>query len=493
MDRIFTDNLRFIDEHGRERIFSGMNVCDKSRFVEMEDYCHNPDTFPFEEFKARGFNMIRLGFTWDKMEPKPENYNEKLISTLNKFMDKCAENDIYVYLDGHQDLYSGGHPGGGDGAPAWATMFDQYKPREPFAVWAEGYFWGKACHRAFDNFWANKEYNGKGLQDYHANMWKYVASKLGDHSALFGFDFLNEPFPGADGGKIFKKLIGSVVKTSIFDKRVKLSEMAKEALGKDKPKALDQFEAEVMAEIVKPCSELVRKFDEEKYSPYLCKMAEAVREVTDNGVLFVDNNYYSNMGIPCCNTPITVNGKREAKQCFGPHAYDLMVDTPAYKYANNSRVGMIFDEHRNTQLRLNVPCLVGEWGSCAEGDGWYPHIRFLQDKFDSYKWSNTYWCYFDNILQEDFIKLLTRPYPKAVTGFINEFKFDYVNNVFTLKFTQDKEFTVPNIVYIPSDAKEILIDGAQATDIEIKKHDGNIGSDVIFSTNVGEHKVEIKL
>ena len=40
-------------------------------------YCHNPDTFPFEEFKARGFNMIRLGFTWDKMEPKPENYNEK--------------------------------------------------------------------------------------------------------------------------------------------------------------------------------------------------------------------------------------------------------------------------------------------------------------------------------------------------------------------------------------------------------------------------------
>jgi endoglycosylceramidase len=222
-------------------------------------------------------------------------------------------------------------------------------------------------------------------------------------------------------------------------------------------------------------------------------MAEAVREVTDNGILFVDNNYYSNMGIPCCNTPITVNGKREEKQCFGPHAYDLMVDTPAYKYANNSRVGMIFDEHRNTQVRLNVPCLVGEWGSCAEGDGWYPHIRFLQDKFDSYKWSNTYWCYFDNILQEDFIKLLTRPYPKAVTGFINEYKYDYVNGTFTLKYTQDKEFKVPNVVYIPSDAKKILVDGVEARDAKIVKHNGNIGSDVIFDTKTGEHTVEIQL
>lgn len=493
MDKIFTDNLRFVDEHDRERIFIGMNVCDKSTFKETDDYGYSPDTFPFEEFKARGFNIIRLGFTWDKMEPKPEKYNDKLINTLSRFMDKCAENDIYVYLDGHQDLYSGGNPGGGDGAPDWATMYDQYRPREPFAVWAEGYFWGKACHTAFDHFWSNSKYNNKGLQDYYANMWKYVASKLSDNSAFFGIDFLNEPFPGSDGGKIFKKLIGSLVKKSVTDKRVNLLEMAKEALGKEKPKALDQYTADVFKDIVSPCNKIVKKFDEEKYSPFLTKMGEAVREVTQKGILFVDNNYYSNMGIPCCNTPITVNGNRERSQCFAPHAYDLMVDTPAYKYANNSRVGMIFDEHRRTQERLNVPCIVGEWGSCAEGDGWYPHFRFLLNKFDSYKWSNTYWCYFDNILQEDFIKLLTRPYPKAVTGFINEYKYDYENGVFTLKFTQDKEFTVPNIVYIPSDAKKILIDGEKAEDIEIIKHKGNIGSDILINTTVGSHKIEIKL
>ena len=32
MDRITIDGMRFVDEHGRERIFSGMNVVDKKDF-----------------------------------------------------------------------------------------------------------------------------------------------------------------------------------------------------------------------------------------------------------------------------------------------------------------------------------------------------------------------------------------------------------------------------------------------------------------------------
>ena len=39
----------------------------------------------------------------------------------------------------------------------------------------------------------------------------------------------------------------------------------------------------------------------------------------------------------------------------------------------------------------------------------------------------------------------------------------------------------------------MVIDGVEVTDIEIKKHNGNIGSDVIFSTDVGKHNVEIIL
>ena len=488
MDKIYVSDMRFIDEHGRERIFSGMNVVDKKDFVADDPAFGYPaDTFPFEEFGSRGYDMIRLGFTWSAMEPKPNHYNEKLVSSLCDFLDKCEEYGIYAFLDCHQDVW--GSQCYGDGAPDWATITDEFVPRKQLAIWAEPYFYGKACFRAFDNFWNNKKYNQKGLQDYYADMWKYVVNATKDKPALFGYDFLNEPFPGADGGKIFRTLIKSLVKTSVTDKRVDLIKLAKQGIfSSEKPKALDQYSGDVFRKISSECDDIVKNFDEQRYSPFVSKMASAVREVTDNGVMFIENNYYSNLGIPCCNTPVTVKGERESQQVFAPHAYDLMVDTPAYKYASNSRVGMIFDQHRKTQERLQVPCLVGEWGSCAEGDEWYPHIRFLQDKFDSYKWSNTYWCYFDGILEQDFIKVLTRPRPKAVTGEIISYKYNHDDGEFKLKYRQDKKFKVPTVIYVDRKPKEIECDGKY----KIIELPGNIGYDIEFKTDIGEHKIEIE-
>ena len=486
MEKILTDGMRFVDEYGRERIFTGMNVCDKRDYDRNNPGLReNADNFPFEQFKAKGFDMIRLGFTWSAMEPIPGKYNDELIASISDFLDKCEEYGIYAYLDCHQDVY--GSYCYGDGAPRWATVTDSFTPHKQLFVWAEGYFYGRACHRAFDNFWNNVQFNRKGLQEYFADMWKNLAAKLGGKPALFGYDFLNEPFPGADGGKIFRKAVGSVVKTCVTDKDVSLKAMAKEALGPDKPKALDQLTGDVVKKIVAPCEALVKKFDETRYSPFIAKMGNAVREITPNGILFIDNNYYSNMGIPCYNKLINVDGKPDALQCFSPHAYDLMVDTPAYKYANNSRVGMIFDEHRKTQERLGIPCLVGEWGSCAEGNGWYPHIRFLLDKFDSYKWSNTYWCYLNNIFDADYMQLLTRPHPKAVTGEIKNYRYDFENGVFTLEYEQTKKCRKPTVIYIDREAKSIETDGK----VKIKKLDGGTGADVEIKTDIGLHTVKI--
>ena len=487
MDKIRIDGMRFVDEHGRERIFSGMNVVDKKDYdANNKFYNYSPDTFPFEEFRARGYDMIRLGFTWCAMEPTPSNYNQQLIDDLCRFLDKCEEYGIYAYLDCHQDVYSSYCYG--DGAPRWATITDKYKPTKPIAVWAEPYFYGSACFRAFDNFWNNTQYNRKGLQDYYADMWKNLANAVKDKPALFGFDFLNEPFPGKDGGKIFRSVIKGVAKTTITDKKIDKKELIKQGLGSEKIRVLDQYTGDVLRKITSGGDEIVKRFDVERYSPFVKKMAAAVREVTDNGAMFIENNYYSNMGIPCCNEPITINGKKEEMQVFAPHAYDLMVDTPAYKFASNSRVGAIFDQHRKTQERLGIPCLVGEWGSCAEGDGWYPHIRFLQNKFDSYKWSNTYWCYFDDILKQDFIKVLTRPRPKAVTGEIVSYKYDYDKGEFKLKYIQDKKYKVPTVVYVDRKPKEIECKGKY----KIIELPGNIGYDIEFKTDIGEHEIEIE-
>lgn len=488
MDRIFVSGMRFVDEHGRERILSGMNVCDKKDYDEKNPaYGYPADTFPFEEFRARGYDIIRLGFTWGAMEPQPGKYNEELIESLRKYLDKCEEYGIYAYLDCHQDVWSPAIYG--DGAPRWATITDEFKPRKPIAVWAEPYFYGKACFRAFDNFWNNVKYNGKGLQDYFADMWKHVVAATMDKPSLIGYDFFNEPHPGAAGGKLFRTLIKSLVKNSITDKRVSLTKLAKQGIfSKEKAQALDQYTGDVFRNINSACDPIIKNFDETKYSPFLNRIATAIREVTDKGAMFMENNYYSNLGIPCCSKPIEVNGVIESQQVFAPHAYDLMVDTPAYKFASNSRVGMIFDEHRKVQERLGVPCLVGEWGSCAEGDGWYPHIRFLQDKFDSYKWSNTYWCYFDNILEQDFMVVLTRPRPKAVTGEIISYKYDFEGNSFTLKYNQDKEYNVPTVVYAHTTPTEIKCNGTY----KIIELPGNIGCDIEFTTDIGENEITLK-
>ena len=185
MDRILVDGMRLVDEHGRERILSGMNICDKRDYDKAHPgLATNADNFPFEEFRARGYDVIRLGFTWSMMEPIPGKYNEELIKSICEFLDKAEEYGAYVYLDCHQDVYSSYCYG--DGAPRWATITDCYTPTKPLAVWAEPYCYGKACFRAFDNFWANRKVKGKGLQDYYADCWSHIVEKLGDKPAVIG-------------------------------------------------------------------------------------------------------------------------------------------------------------------------------------------------------------------------------------------------------------------------------------------------------------------
>ncbi|HRT82364.1 MAG TPA: cellulase family glycosylhydrolase, partial [Oscillospiraceae bacterium] len=159
MDKISTAGLKFVDEFGRERIFSGFNIVDKQNYGEgKEKYAFNINEDFFAKYKARGFNIIRLGFSWDPIEPNPEQYNEALLDDIERIVDECNKHGIYVFLDVHQDCYSTHCHDAGNGAPLWASLMDNYKQTKTKFVWAEGYFISKSVHRAFDNFWTNKEF-----------------------------------------------------------------------------------------------------------------------------------------------------------------------------------------------------------------------------------------------------------------------------------------------------------------------------------------------
>ena len=456
MERILTRGKGFIDEYGRERIFNGINIVDKGvRENGVRKYAYTWEKDRIPRLKALGINLIRLGFTWDIIEPLPGQYNEEYIAFLGRVLDELHKHGIYAFLDLHQDLYSGSKGGVGDGAPAWATLTDGYKFKEERFVWAEAYFWGKAVHRSFDNFWKNTKVEKKGLQDYYADMVQHLTKCLGDKPALIAFDFLNEPFPGSDSNKVIKKLLGGAVKVAFTSKNINRIKFLGDLIIKNRRKnLLDNINAKVFGELVLGAAPVLNKFDNEKYTPFLNKMGAAVREVDDKLILFVDNSYYCNLGIPCLAGPITVNGKKDELQCFGPHGYDFGVDTPLYKYASNERIKFIFDEHKRTQDRLDIPVIVGEWGGSSEGNEWFFHAKFILDMFDSHKWSHTYWCYSNELPDSEFAqKVLKRAYPIAVTGEIISYSQDWDNNSFTIEFMQDKEFDVPTEIFVPAEIK----------------------------------------
>lgn len=491
MDKISVNGKKFIDEHGRERIFNGINVCDKGAVGKTErEYSNCWNDFVYEGLNSWGFNIIRFGITWDAIEHKKGKYNDEYIDNLKKILDKCEENGFYCYIDMHQDLYSyfADKKSWGDGAPEWACLTEGHKFHFHHFTWAEGYFWGKATQKSFDNFWANTKVDSKGLQDSYCDMWQHVVEKLGNHPAVIGFDIMNEPFPGTPGGKVFRTLIKSLVKVTLTDKRINKRTLISCLTSKKKfPHIIDQYTGDIFRKISRPADAIIEKFDKEKYTPFINKAAEKIREINSDGIIFLENSYYSNLAIPCCAGEVTVNGIRDKSFAYAPHTYDILADSDLYKYAGTNRIKSFLEEPKRMQNRLNIPVMFGEWGGYGNDNEWFYHAQYILDTFDKNKWSNTYWAYFDNLLKSDFgNEILNRSYPRAVTGEIISYHSN--SNSFVLNYNQDKIYSLPTEIYIHKSIKAVKTDG----EYEIKPIEKSNGSLVLIKTGIGEHNITIE-
>lgn len=478
MDKITVSSKQFIDEYGRERIFYGVNIGGKN-IPYMKLY---KDTKSIDSLKniikylhSHGLNVIRFLLNWSYLEPEPKQYNEDALNGIEELLDLCEENKIYVYLDMHQDLYSSFEDEKnikfnsvlhGNGAPHWACITNGKEFKTPKKIWAEGYFISKAVHNAFDNFWDNTVVEGQGLQEHFCDLWRMLAKRFGKHPALLGFDIFNEPFPYTYGKNIFFIIVKSAIKTTLSNRKISKAKLFT-ALFKQEPlpALLSQYRSDIMYKITSPANKYIEKFDKEKYSPFLNKVAAAIREETDNGIIFMENCYYSNLGIPFSAPPITVNSGLEKNQAFAPHAYDLMVDTPLYKYADDERVGAIFKRRKNEQDNLGIPVLVGEWGGGNLIPDWFEHAEYLLNLFDSFKWSHTYWQFNPIICNTPVMDMLCRTHPIAVCGEIQSYHFDRTEGLFTLSFKQDTDFNVPTEIFCHTQPKAVKTNGTYELEI----------------------------
>jgi endoglycosylceramidase len=491
MERIFTQGKAFVDEHSRQRIFNGINITfkDENNSIRVEQI------YPAIDFLVEnGLNLVRLGVNWSCLEKEPDVFDEEQFLNIKKFMDKCAQNNIYVFIDIHQDLYANLGKKSfngfsyGDGAPKWACMTGRHNLYLPYLVWAQGYFLDKSVWSCFDHFWNNDKVYSKGLLEHFETLWKRIAKEFASHPAFFGFDFFNEPYIGADGGKAFKAIIKGAIKTTLSS-QISKKELAL-SLTKKEPieKILSLYDYDTIRKITSPADKYVENFDKNLYTPFINRMTKAVREVTDNGIILLENNYYSNLGIPFSAQVASVDGKREENQAFSPHAYDLMVDTQLYKYASNERVEGIFNQRKLEQdTRLNMPVIVGEWGGqCPNGTDWLKHIEYLLDLFDKNKWSHTYYFYHPYYKKSPVVNLLKRPYPIAVTGQIVSYHHNRRENTFYLEYNQDNDYDCPTEIFAHKKIKKI------ETDSEYEIVDNNNDTFIVkLKTNISNHKIKI--
>ena len=465
MERISIDGLVFVDCHNRQRIFNGVNLVWKGEKLpdgSTGGYIGPWNKKHFAQFAAWGFNVARLGLIWDAVEPSPGIYNEDYLNWIGEMLDLCREYGLYAYLDMHQDLYSALYS---DGAPAWATLTEH--AFEPAALWSDAYLFSPAVQQAYDAFWQNRAAaDGVGLQDHYARMWAHVARRFAGHEVVLGYDFLNEPTPGGACQEILAGMLDAFAGImSLEDGRVyTIEDMMRIFMDPgQKARGLSLLDNKAYYKrLGQTALAPVRAFEHEVLEPFYNKIAASVRAVTDRGILLRENNYFSNMGIPCQARPIRSGDSRDPLQAYSPHGYDLMVDTERVHQTTASQIETIFENHRETQLALQVPVMVGEWGAFMHNPDVVAYAGQIISLFETWQWSHTYWSWHEKFELAPVLAVLRRTYPQAVAGRIVRCGNNRAAKTFELVWDDDISCGAPSLIYLQDTPKSVVLEGDYA-------------------------------
>lgn len=192
------------DVTGRRVLLRGVNVNQLVDYYERDPAI--PATTPptdadFAQISALGFNVVRLGMSWSRLEPTRGSFDDAYLAEIEAAVASAKKHGIYTVLDMHSDAWGNAlaRPdqkcGGGtspttgwDGAPRWATLTDgalhcQFLARDL----------APAVAAAYDNFYTDRD----GIQTELVRTWSKVAAAFADEPAVAGYDLFNEPGVGA--------------------------------------------------------------------------------------------------------------------------------------------------------------------------------------------------------------------------------------------------------------------------------------------------------
>lgn len=409
------EGTRFVEPNGKPIVFHGINVVEKSK---AKGYVGDLTADDFRTIRSWGMNCVRLGIFWDGLEPEPGRIDEAYLERVANLVGWAKAAGLWVLLDMHQDLYSVKYS---DGAPAWATL-DEGKPHTKGAVWSDSYYVSDAVQTALDHFWSNSPGpDGTGLQDHYARVWRRVADRFKDEPAVVGFDLMNEPFPGKDGGRLMQALMAEVARNVAGTPGAPGTpeEFAAMQATPEGRRRIMQWLADLQLyqAMLEPGTPIMQEFDRIRLQPFYHKVTRAIREVNSHHIIFFEPAMSANLGIPTGLVPLKdVNGKRDPQQAYAPHGYDIVVDTSAIELMCNDRVALIFRRHGEFSSRHQLPMLVGEWGAYYLDSKATDAARFAVKQFDNLGCSDTYWDYQRDLGRSPLLDALRR-HPPGETVF----------------------------------------------------------------------------
>ncbi len=442
---------RFIDSQGRQLILHGINVVNKDPET---GYLGHVGPGDFAKFKSWGFNVIRLGIIWDGLEPEPGEYNEEYLKGIDEMIQWAADHDLYVFLDMHQDLYSVKFS---DGAPEWATITDG-QPHQTGEIWSDAYLISPAVQTAFDNFWKNTPApDSIGIQDHYINLWKHIAKRYADNMTVIGFDIMNEPFMGSEANKVMPLLIQAFAKV-LVEKTGQAPPPGEElmmmwSIPEERLKVLEMIsEKEVYKSVIDGIYEVNAAFEKGPLTAFFQKARDAIREVDENHIIFIEHSYFTNMGVKgALQSLVDENGNQDLLVAYAAHGYDLVVDTEGIANPSMDRTELIFERIAESGRRMNMPVLIGEWGAFGGVSPEYtPVAAYIMNLFNKFLFSDTYWAYGKHMEGAPYVtEVLAKPYPVKTSGMFESYNYDFESGQFECQWLESGSIKSPTVIYVP--------------------------------------------
>ncbi|ORX15457.1 MULTISPECIES: cellulase family glycosylhydrolase [Mycolicibacterium] len=379
---ISTTGTWFTDKDGRVVILRGMNVVDITNPIRPpseEGFSEDDAAF----LAANGFNVVRLGVDWERLQPEPGVYDEEYLNELDQTVAMLGDHGIVAVLDLHQNV-----------PPTYVT--GELPPSNigfPLDI-----FFDSAKNAALDKFWANDPGpTGAGQLNEYAAMVQYLAYHYNGNANIVGIEIMNEPRPG-------NQFLPSILGSSYHEAQqlTPFYNQVATAIRSVNPDATIFFEPSVAATAMVPVrlgtvhdSNSALSFHNYAFLNLGGVVLPFVNVIANSAV-----DYAKAHNIPAIMTEFgSSSNPSSLNQTMAP-ADQHMLSWTEWSYANTTYLG----------VDGTVEWLVDDPSKPLEGD-------------------NVNW---------DNLKILTRPYAQTVAGTPQSMSYDEENGNFTFNYTTDR-------------------------------------------------------